>query len=122
MKTPSATPAPGGCGPESGPAPALDGIPDTSTGLLRDLEKGAGATRWPDFERRYDPVMRRFLAILARTHPLLNPDDCDDIVQEAFLAVRSALPGFHYTPARGRFRSYLRCVVRNAVLRFQKRQ
>ena len=117
MKTPPATPAPDGCGPESGPAPALDGIPDTSTGLLRDLEKGPGATRWPDFERRYDPVMRRFLAILARTHPLLNPDDCDDIVQETMLTLWRLFPRRVYDRSRGRFRNFLFGVTRLVATR-----
>ena len=117
MKTPSPTPAADNSGRESGPGPALDGIPDTSTGLLRDLEKGPGATRWPDFERRYDPVLRRFLAILARTHPLLNPDDCDDVVQETLLQLWKLFPKRAYDRSRGRFRDFLFGVTRLVATR-----
>lgn len=117
METPSETPSPDGCGPESGPKPAFDGIPDTSTGLLRDLENGAGATRWPDFESRYDPVLRRFLAILARTHPLLDPDDCDDLVQETMLQLWKLFPKRAYDRSRGRFRDFLFGVTRLVATR-----
>lgn len=96
--------------------------PTTSETLLRNLSRHPDSPRAEEFARLYEPVLRRYVAQSRVCHERLQPADCDDIVQEAFLAVRSALPGFHYNPARGRFRSYLRCVVRNAVLRFQKRQ
>ena len=77
--------------------------PDTSSGLLRDLEKGADAKRWPEFERAYDPVVRRFLAIVARTHPLIDPKDCDDLVQQTMLTLWRLFPR--------RFRDFLFGVV-----------
>ena len=52
----------------------------------------------------------------------IQPTDRDDIVQEALLAVFSALPGFKYDSAKGRFRAYLQRTVRNAVMRFQRRR
>ena len=39
--------------------------PETSTGLLRNLAEGPDAARWPEFAQRYDPVVRRFLGIVA---------------------------------------------------------
>ena len=92
-----------------------DIAPDTSSGLLRDLEKGADATRWTDFERAYDPVVRRFLAIVARTHPLINPKDCDDLVQETMLALWRLFPRRTYNRSRGRFRDFLFGVVRKVA-------
>ena len=85
--------------------------PDTSSGLLRDLEKGADAKRWPEFERAYDPVVRRFLAIVARTHPLIDPKDCDDLVQQTMLTLWRLFPRRSYDRSRGRFRDFLFGVV-----------
>ncbi len=96
--------------------------PTTSETLLQNLSRHPDSPRAEEFARLYEPVLRRYVAQSRVCHERLQPADCDDLVQEAFLAVRSALPGFHYNPARGRFHSYLRRVVRNAVLRFQKRQ
>lgn len=106
---------------ESPPLPS-DRIPDTSTGLLRDLEKGADATRWPDFEARYDPVVRQFLAIIARTHPLVNPADCDDLVQETMLALWRLFPRRAYQRSRGRFREFLFGVVRTVATKQTSRE
>lgn len=97
-------------------APDISGIaPDTSTGLLRDLEKGADATRWQDFHDRYDPVVRSFLAIVARTHPLVNPADCDDLVQETMLTLSSLFPRRVYNHSQDRFRDFLFGVVRRVA-------
>lgn len=101
-----------GGGGRKGAAPGADAIPDTSTGLLRDLEKGREATRWPDFERRYDPVVRKFLAIVARTHPLVDPDDCDDLVQETMIELWKLFPRRVYDRSRHRFRDFLFGVTR----------
>ena len=101
-----------GGGGRKGAAPDADAIPDTSTGLLRDLEKGREATRWPDFERRYDPVVRKFLAIVARTHPLVDPDDCDDLVQETMIELWKLFPRRVYDRSRHRFRDFLFGVTR----------
>ena len=96
--------------PPVSPAPSSP-IPDTSTGLLRNLEKGSDAERWPEFERAYDPVVRRFLAIVSKIHPLINPKDCDDIVQETMLALWRLFPRRSYDRSQGRFRDFLFGVV-----------
>ena len=97
-------------------------VPDTSTGLLRDLERGPDAARWPDFVRRYDLAMRRFLAVVARTHPLLKPDDFDDLVQETLLALSRLFPRRAYDRSRGRFRDFLFGVVRRVALKAGSRE
>ena len=96
--------------------------PTTSETLLRKLAAQPDSPRAEEFARLYEPVLRRYAEQSRVLHRPLQPADRDDIVQEAFLAVRSALPGFRYDRSRGRFRAYLRRVVRNAVLRFQRRR
>ncbi len=95
--------------------------PTTSETLLRDLAARPDSPRAEEFARLYEPVLRRYVAASRIGHKPIQPADRDDLVQEVFLAVRSALPGFRYEPGRSRFRAYLRLAVRNAVLRLQRR-
>lgn len=98
-----------------------DRTPTTSETLLRELATKPDSPRAEEFARLYEPVLRRYVAQSRAFHSLLQPADQDDLVQETFLAVYAALPGFQYDRSRGRFRGYLRRCVRNAVLRFQRR-
>ena len=95
--------------------------PTTSETLLRDLAARPDSPRTEEFARLYEPVLRRYVAASRIGHAPIQPADRDDLVQEVFLAVRSALPGFRYVPGRSSFRAYLRRAVRNAVLRLQRR-
>ena len=95
--------------------------PTTSETLLRDLAARPDSPRAEEFARLYEPVLRRYVAASRIGHAPIQPADRDDLVQEVFLAVRSALPGFRYVPGRSSFRAYLRRAVRNAVLRLQRR-
>ena len=95
--------------------------PTTSETLLRNLAARPDSPRAEEFARLYEPVLRRYVAQARIGHAPIQPADRDDLVQEVFLAVRSALPGFRYVPGRSSFRAYLRRAVRNAVLRLQRR-
>ena len=95
--------------------------PTTSETLLRDLAARPDSPRAEEFARLYEPVLRRYVAQARIGHAPIQPADRDDLVQEVFLAVRSALPGFRYVPGHSSFRAYLRRAVRNAVLRLQRR-
>ena len=97
----------------------MDRTPTTSETLLRDLTAHPDSPRAEEFARLYEPVLRRYVAQSRAGHEPIQPADRDDLVQEIYLSVRSALPGFRYDRSRGRFRDYLRRAVRNAVLRFQ---
>lgn len=97
-----------------------DRTPTTSDALLRELSARPDSPRAEEFARLYGPVLRRFAAQSRVGRRPLQPADRDDLMQEALLAVRRALPSFRYDPARGRFRAYLRRVVRNLVLRRQE--
>lgn len=98
-----------------------DRTPTTSEALLRELAARPDSPRAEEFARLYEPVLRRYVAQARIGHAPIQPADRDDLVQEVFLAVRSALPGFRYMPGRSSFRAYLRRAVRNAVLRLQRR-
>lgn len=105
-----------------GQANAPERTPTTSEALLREVSARPDSPRAEEFARIYRPVLARYVARSRANHVPIQPADCDDIVQEALLAVLSALPGFKYNPARGRFRAYLQRTVRNAVMRFQRRR
>ncbi len=105
-----------------GQANAPERTPTTSEALLREVAARPDSPRAEEFARIYRPVLARYVARSRANHVPIQPADCDDIVQEALLAVLSALPGFKYDPARGRFRAYLQRTVRNAVMRFQRRR
>lgn len=86
-------------------------VPPTSISLLKDLSNGAGAVRWTEFYRRYEPVMRAFLA--ARFPSV----DADDAIQETLISLTKALPEYRYTPdGNGHFRNYLVGIVRHKAL------
>ena len=96
--------------------------PTTSEALLREISEHPGSPRAEEFARIYRPVLERYVSRSRAGHMPIQPADRDDIVQEALLAVFSALPGFKYDSKKGRFRAYLQRTVRNAVMRFQRRR
>lgn len=95
--------------------------PTTSETLLRDAAADGASPRAEEFARLYEPVLRRYAAAARPDGAFLQPADRDDLVQEVYLAVRSALPGFRYDRSRGRFRDYLKRAVRNAASRIARR-
>lgn len=99
-------------------------LPDTSTRLLESLSQEGGApdAAWARFARLYDPVVRRYLAILRRSWPALSRDWDDDIVQQTFLGLVAAFPARRWERSRGSFRNYLFGVVRNKALSFAARE
>lgn len=86
----------------------------THVSLLQRLASGRGGDSgpWNDFCDRYGDLIRGY----ARRRGM-QPNDCDDIVQDVLLSLTKAMPGFQYDPAKGRFRSYLFTVVSHAVQR-----
>ena len=106
---------------EAGPAPASP-VPETSTGLLRNVSQGPGAERWPDFVARYRPVLEYYLAGMAKADPRLSRDLWDDIEQETFVALLTTLPEGRYDRAKGDFHSFLRGVLRHKAQRALERR
>ena len=96
--------------------------PTTNKSLLDDLAQNPDSARIDEFASIYEPVMRRYATqTLARLRNALCESDRDDLVQEAFVAVRRALAQFHYDPAMGKFRNYLSLTIRNLAWRFQRK-
>ena len=91
----------------------------TNTGLVKSLRKGC-STSWERFFETYAPLIR------------LHGQDCgidknslDDLVQEVMLSVFSNHDKFEYDPDKGKFRNYLRFIIRaraNDMLRAKYKQ
>ncbi len=91
--------------------PQKTSAPKTSESLLAAISSNPQSARWTEFVRRYDPMMRAFLA---SNFPGV---DADDAIQETLCALVELLPSYRYTPGEtGLFRSYLTGVLRNKAL------
>ena len=86
--------------------------PTTSPSLLSRVRNPQDRAAWRTFEARY----RDLILVYARRRGLQSAD-AEDVLQAVMLSLSRALPAFHYSPAKGRFRSYLGRVVQNAVQR-----
>jgi RNA polymerase sigma-70 factor (ECF subfamily) len=84
----------------------------THGSLLARLAVGSDSSAWGDFLDRYGDLIHRFAARRG-----LQPADADDVTQEVLLSLTRSMPGFHYDPEKGKFRSYLKTVVLRAVIR-----
>src|SRR5262245_60093057 len=82
----------------------------TSPSLLARLAAGARPEDWRRLTDLYTPLIRGWLRRQG-----LREQDADDLVQEVLLAVVRELPRFHYDPARGSFRGWLRAVTANRL-------
>lgn len=99
----------------SAPERSTSPVPDTSTGLLRNISQGASGERWPEFVARYKPVLEYYLGGMAKADPRLTRDLWDDIEQETFIALLTTLP-------EGRFSGqskaiFLRLAAKQATVR-----
>ena len=89
----------------------MDKVPATSTTLLRDIGSSVDNPRWGEFVARYRPAMESFMA---ERFPGI---ESEDIIQETFIAVAKALPGYKYVPEeKGHFHSFLAGIMRNKAL------
>jgi RNA polymerase sigma-70 factor (ECF subfamily) len=86
--------------------------PSTHASLLDRLKDPADGRAWTEFDARYGELVLRWA--LWRGLALV---DAEDVRQEVLLGLARALPRFEYQPQRGRFRSYLRRTIENAVIR-----
>lgn len=88
----------------------------TSLTLLGKVKDPADNESWIRFVDRYG---RRIYAWGRQSG--LPATDADDVTQEVLVKLVKALPEFRYDGDRGRFRSFLRTVTRNAVSDFLRR-
>ena len=90
----------------------MNGVPTTSTTLLRDIGSSAENARWGEFVDRYRGMM---IAYLKAHFPSL---DADDIVQETLMALSRIMPNYRYDPTvTGHFHNYLTGILRNKAFR-----
>lgn len=82
----------------------------TRLSLLTRVRDASDARAWSEFEQRYSELVLRYA--LARG---LQFADAEDVRQVVFLRLAKALRDFTYSPARGRFRSYLGAMVKNVI-------
>ena len=89
----------------------------THTSLLARLGDGADAAAWREFEERYGELIRS----IARSRGL-QPNDCDDVIQEVLLSLTKAMRSFEYDPQKGRFRAYLKTTTLHAISRLVRQK
>jgi RNA polymerase sigma-70 factor (ECF subfamily) len=83
---------------------------ETRTTLLRRVRDPADAGAWREFVALYQPLLRAYVLKTGLAGP-----DADDVVQEVLARLVTALPGFERDRDRGRFRTWLWAVTRNAL-------
>ena len=86
-------------------------LPQTRNSLLLRIQDAEDAEAWDEFLSIYRPAVYG----LARRKGLQDAD-AQDLTQTVFVAVSSAIKQWIPKPGRGRFRSWLLCVVRNALI------
>ena len=86
-------------------------FPDTRDSLVARVGDAGDQQAWREFTAIYGPAIYR----LARRRGL-QPADADDLTQRVFLNVGRAVGAWRPDPARGRFRSWLATIVRNAAV------
>jgi RNA polymerase sigma factor (sigma-70 family) len=82
----------------------------TQATLLERIRDGDAVMAWDEFFQRYG----RLIYAAARNRGC-REHTAEEIVQEVMLTVFKHRDVFHYDPQRGRFRDWLRTVVRHAV-------
>ncbi len=88
----------------------------TRPSLLERVRDPANDAAWAEFDLRYGELILRYCHRCGLQH-----SDAEDVRQIVLMSLASALRSFEYRPQRGRFRSYLGRVVRNAVTRHATR-
>jgi RNA polymerase sigma-70 factor (ECF subfamily) len=89
-------------------------VSPTPPSLLFRLRATPGnADAWRQFDDIYRPLLTGWLRRYS-----LQEHDVADLVQEILQAVCRELPHFHYDPARGRFRGWLRQIMVNRLREF----
>jgi RNA polymerase sigma-70 factor (ECF subfamily) len=81
---------------------------------VRDVQDGDS---WGEFVELYEPLLLNYLRCRG-----LSAADAADVAQEVFIVLLRTLPEFTLDRRRGRFRSWLWHVTRNALIDFVRRR
>jgi RNA polymerase sigma-70 factor (ECF subfamily) len=74
---------------------------------IRDRQDAAA---WQTFDEIYRPMLHRYARACG-----LGDADCEDVVQQCMASLQQSIGSFEYDPGKGRFKAYLRTIVRNRV-------
>ena len=96
-------------------------FPNTPTRLLRTMAKRPITDEendaWAEFVELYEPVIRAYIAVEG-----VACQDMDDAVQNVFLRLVGILRRGGYDRSKGRFRAYLKVVMRRVIIDLFRRQ
>lgn len=84
----------------------------THPSLLSRVRDPADSGAWREFESQYGPLMLGYCRRLG-----LQLTDAEDVRQVVLSDLSKTLPRFQFQPQRGKFRTYLGRVVKNAISR-----
>ncbi len=90
--------------------PDSNSLLPTRQSLLSRLRDWQDQTGWLEF---FDTYWRLIYNVARKSG--LNETESQDVVQSTFIYLARKLPNFHYDPARGSFRSWLRVVTRSRL-------
>ena len=65
---------------------------------------------WDDFVTYYEPFIKKIIFFLN-----VQENDRDDLSQEILIKLWKSLAGFNYDEKKGRFRTWLKTVIRNTT-------
>ncbi|MBR6323487.1 MAG: sigma-70 family RNA polymerase sigma factor, partial [Victivallales bacterium] len=89
----------------------------TDPNLLADIKKGDNAA-WNLFAKKYGALIW-----LRGSDYHLTPDEQEQLTQDVLVSFFKAQDNFEYAPEKGRFRDYLRQIIKNCIFQIlRKRQ
>lgn len=93
-------------------------VSDTTHGsLLLRVRDPRDEEGWRTFYDIYSPLILRYAQARG-----LRPADAEEILQECMTALARGMRDFDYSPAKGRFKSWLRSMVNHQVINFLRRR
>src|SRR5438105_2832178 len=83
----------------------------TRRSLITRLKNWDDQQSWQEF---FDTYWRLIYSVALKAG--LSPSDSQDIVQETVVSVARQMPGFHYDPSAGSFKSWLMVITRRRII------